>query len=115
MSSDRMFDLGESYTREQIHAFLGGGLQTYLPHVGGRVVAACLRLDTNPDAPNIILPGTGKGIEYAAQLLVSQRFPVPIFVKRGTGRWEYVGEFVPLRWSRESTEITEQAQRSKRS
>jgi hypothetical protein len=63
-----MFELGVSYTREQIHAQLGRSLQSYLPHVGGRVVAACLRLDTNPDAPAVILVGMGDGIEHAAEL-----------------------------------------------
>ena len=38
-----MFKLAAVYTREQIHARVGGSLQWYLSHVGGRVVAACLR------------------------------------------------------------------------
>jgi len=45
-----MFKNGVSDTRGEIHAVEGGDLASYLPHVGGRVVAACLRLDTNPSA-----------------------------------------------------------------
>jgi hypothetical protein len=109
-----VFQLGASYTREQIHAQIGGSLQSYLPHVGGRVVAACLRLDTNPDAPAVILAGMGDGIENAAELLVAQDSPVPTFLKRDTGNWEYVGDFRVERWSQDAAELAEQARRSGR-
>lgn len=86
-----MFRRGEMYTRWEIHDQVGGALQSFLPTVDGRVVAACLRLDTNPDAPAVILPGTGPGIEGAAARLVAQRVAVPTFLKREVNRWEYVG------------------------
>jgi hypothetical protein len=68
----------------------------------------------NPDAPNIILAGTGEGIEGAADLLSAQRTPIPVFLKRGSGQWEYVGKFVAERCSRDPAEITAQARRSGR-
>ena len=53
-----MLIVGQSYTRQQIHDKVGGGsLQSYLPTRDGRVLCACLRLDTNPGAPEVILPG----------------------------------------------------------
>lgn len=109
-----MFKLGVSYTRGEIHAEVGGSLESYLPHVSERVVAACLRLDTNPDAPAVILAGTGDGIEHAAELLVAQRARVPTFIKRGTGNWEYVGEFHVERWSQAASDLAGQAHRSGR-
>ncbi len=109
-----MFEEGVSYTREDIHAQVGGSVRSYLPHVGGRVVAACLRLDTNPDAPSVILAGTGEGIEYAAELLVTRGTPVPAFIKRGTGEWEYVGEYAVHQSSQDATELGAQARRSGR-
>ncbi len=109
-----MFEQGVSYTREAIHAQVGGSLQSYLPHVGGCVVAACLRLDTNPDAPAVILAGTGEGIECAADMLVAQRTPVPTFLKRAVGEWEYVGEYTSDRSSQNAAVLAEQAQRSRR-
>jgi len=104
-----MFKLGVSYTREEIHAQVGGSLQSYLPHVGGRVVAACLRLDTNPDAPTVILAGMGDRVQHAAELLVAQHAPVPTFLKRAAGNWEYVGEFNVQRWSQDAADLAEQA------
>jgi hypothetical protein len=109
-----MFENGKTYTREDIHRQLGGDVQSYLPHVGGQVVAACLRPDTNPDAPRVILPGTGEGIERSADLLVGQKTPVPTFLKRRSGEWEYVGDFVVERWSQDSAELAEHSRRSGR-
>jgi len=109
-----MFQLHKSYTREQIHDRVGGSLVGYLPHVDGQVVCACLRTDTNPDAPDVILPGTGKDIEYSAKLLVSQGGSVPTFIKVGTKRWEYVGIFRVKRSSIDPSEIRKHAQKSNR-
>ena len=109
-----MFEYGTSYTREEIHAQVGGSVQSFLPHLGGRVVAACLRLDTNPDAPAVILAGTGAGIESAADMLVAGVGPVPTFLKRAVGEWEYVGEYVPAGSSQDTGVLAEQARRSGR-
>jgi hypothetical protein len=109
-----MFERGTLYTRGEINARLGGSVQSYLPHIGGIVRAACLRLDTNPDAPRIILAGTGTGIEYAAEILIAQRTEVPMFLKRDINEWEYVGDYTVDRWSRDGAELAAQAKRSGR-
>ena len=63
-----MFDLGKPYTREYIASIVGGLAEPYLPQdTAGRVVAVCVRYDLNPDAPDIILPGTGPVIEASAR------------------------------------------------
>ncbi len=87
------FTLGGIYTRAEIHAALGGGMQSYLPHVGGRVVCGCFNPVLNPDAPDVVLPGFGPGIERWAAVFASQVVGVPCFLKRATNVWEYVGEF----------------------
>src|SRR5262249_17372491 len=106
------FTSGKRYTRQEIHDAVGGNMRSYLPHVGGRIVAACLRLDIDPDAPLVILAGTGKGIEAAADLLARQQEAVPTFLKRGSGRWEYVGDFMRGRCSTDPEEIAGHARRS---
>ena len=110
----RIFTPGKSYTREEIHDKVGGDLESYLPNVGGLVVAACLRLDTNPHAPDVILVGTGPGIEGAADMLIAQQTPVPTFLKRGPGKWEYCGDYAVERWSTDAAELAAQAARSGR-
>lgn len=109
-----MFQLGAKYTRGQIHDAVGGDRQSYLPNREDRVVAACLKPKTDPDAPDVILPGTGRGIERAANLLVTNRTVVPTFVKRAPNQWEYVGEYVPARQSRDPADIAQHARRAGR-
>ena len=88
-----MFIEGHDYTREEIHDALGGSKQSYLPDVGGRVVCACLEARLNPDAPRIIIPGTGPTIEKTADMLLGQKGAIPVFMKQNTNAWQYVGEF----------------------
>jgi hypothetical protein len=109
-----MFKNGTSYSPGEIHAALGGDLQSYLPHTGQTVVAARLRLDLNPDAPDVILPGTGPMIEQSAEWLVNQHSPVPTFIKRGHGQFEYVGDYVAVRSSRDPADIAAHARLSGR-
>jgi hypothetical protein len=81
------------YTRREISDKLGGGVQDYLPHADGRVVCACLSREYNPDAPHVILPGTGPDIVRWGDVFAHQRDFVPVFLKRATNAWQYVGRF----------------------
>src|SRR5438034_11838776 len=86
---------GNQYTREEIAAAHGGSAVEYLPRVGGRVVCSCLRTDPdyNPEAPRVILPGRGPVIEESAAALIEQRGPIPVYLKRSLGDWEFVGDY----------------------
>jgi hypothetical protein len=70
-----MLNVGSFYTRDQIHSRLGGGLQDYLPHKNLRVVCGCFRTDTNPAAPEVILPGIGPDIQKWARVFRNQKYP----------------------------------------
>ena len=99
---------GESYTRSQIHKAVGGGVQDYLPHQAGKVVAACLNPDLNPDAPEVVLPGRGPEIQRWAETFAKQSDAVPTFLKRGTNDWEYVGNYRVRRLATDPAEINAQ-------
>jgi hypothetical protein len=75
------FIAGRKYSRKEISAILGGSEIEYLPTESKRVVCGCFTLEHNPEAPDIIIPGTGKVIEREAKLFCEQDFPVPIFIK----------------------------------
>jgi hypothetical protein len=81
------------YTRREISEALGGGIQDYLPHVDGKVVCACLADAYNPDAPYVVLPGLGPDIVRWGEVFATQREFVPVFLKRATNAWQYVGRF----------------------
>jgi hypothetical protein len=88
-----MFIIGRDYTRNQIHAHLGGSKQSYLPTKNGEVVAACLTKELNPRAPQVVLCGLGERIAPAGEALAQQSVPIPVFIKRAPNRWEYQGMF----------------------
>ena len=88
-----MFVLNRDYTRDEIHARVGGSKQTYLPTKAGVVVAACLTKKLNPQAPQVILCGRGERIASAGELLSREHMAIPVFVKRATNRWEFQGRF----------------------
>jgi hypothetical protein len=109
-----MFERRKTYTREQIHAALGGELWSYLPAKDGRVVAGCFRQDLNPGAPEVILPGTGDRIEDRADMLAAQTEPIPVFLKDGPNKWRYVGDYRCTGLSRDKAEIAALAKKAGR-
>ena len=68
----------------------------YLRFNNGRAVCAALQPALNPDAPKVILVGEGPLREKWAQILCDQdrNIPIDVYLKRGTNKWEYAGEFV---------------------
>jgi hypothetical protein len=99
-----MFQLGEHYTRQQIHDAIGGGLVEFLPHKGGHVVCAALTPKQNPDAPDTILVGGGKSILRWGEQLATQHDAIPVFIKDAANRWRFVGEYAAV--GRETDEQT---------
>lgn len=89
----------EPYSRRKIHDVIGGGIQDYLSHRDGRVVAACLRPDKNPGAPKHILVGPGKETRKWANVPCSQQGSIPVFVNQASKAWLYRGDFRVARTS----------------
>ena len=106
--------MGNAYTREQIHSLLGGGAQSFLPMKNGRVVCGCFRLDTNPDAPKEILVGVGEQRVRSAQVTKLQDSAIPIFLKRQSDEWEYVGMYKATRYLDKAHHLLEAEERAKR-
>ena len=99
------FIIGQKYSRDKISELLGGNAVDYLPTHDGHVVCGCFTLDHNPEAPNIVIPGTGRIIQREAGQFCSQDYPVPIFIKRNVNEWEYVGDYKAVRHSIDPAEI----------
>jgi hypothetical protein len=89
-----MFELGKDYTREEIHTVCGGNKQAFLPIKNGKVVAACLRPDLNPQAPEVILCNSGSAARAAGRTLSMQQDAIPIFIEQTTERLRYAGLFI---------------------
>ncbi|OAJ53479.1 hypothetical protein A6V36_28680 [Paraburkholderia ginsengiterrae] len=88
-----MFEMNKNYTREYIHTVCGGSKQAFLPTKNGKVVAACLRPDLNPQAPDIIICNGGAAARAAGKALARQGGAIPVFIKLETDSFRYVGHF----------------------
>ena len=99
------FVLGKKYTRKEISAVLGGGEMNFLPTHNGHVVCGCFTLDHNPEAPDVVIPGTGKTIEQESEIFCGQQNPIPVFIKRHVNGWEYIGDYRAARYSTDPVDI----------
>ena len=62
----------------------------------------------------IILPGFGEKIERTADMFTKQAGAVPVFLKRGSKQWQYVGDFRVKEQSKDAAEIAKQERRADR-
>lgn len=93
------FEMGTTYTRQQIAALTGGGsVHDYLPGKDGKILCACLSQDFDPAAP-VILVGRGPGAQQQAAAFCGQETAVPVFFKKEANQWEYAGKFACDHWS----------------
>lgn len=108
------FARGQTYTRREIRAALGGDMSSCFPHRNGRVVCGCFNTDLNPDAPDVILPGRGAAEQRWARVFAKQHGFVPCFVRKHSDTWEYLGHFCVRRVISDATELTVRARRASR-
>ena len=87
------FVVGKEYSRADIHIECGGNKQAFLPAKNGKIVAACLRPDRNPQAPEVILCSTSAASRAAGRTLARQAEPIPVFLEQQVDRLRYVGDF----------------------
>jgi hypothetical protein len=78
-------------TRELAEATAGG--DSYIRTKNGEIRGLALNRDYNPDAPEVIVFGSGPEVKRRAELLLKSGVAVPTYVKKGTDVWLYVGEF----------------------
>ena len=88
-----MFMVGSQYTRDEIHAAVGGSKVSCLPTQGGRIVAACLSRKFSPAAPHVVLCGQGQRTGAVSKLLTIKPDKFPVFIKQAASRWEFRGNF----------------------
>lgn len=87
------FKFGAVYTRNEIHAAVGGSKRSAIPTFNDAVVALCIRADLNAKAPGEFLCGAGPVMAKAGKLLASTTANMPVFIKRKVNQWEYKGLF----------------------
>lgn len=110
-----MLNEGESYSRNEIAAEIGGQLQSFLATRNGEVVGIFANPQLNPDAPNTILcsnkPNTAKYSEW----LCNQSTPAHLFLKIRPNEWRFEGLFSVTRESTDADELEKHRQLAGRS
>ena len=58
-------------------------------------MCGCFRLDPeyNPGAPEEVTLGEGPDVQKSAEMVRRQAEPIPVFLFRDHGAWEYVGHY----------------------
>jgi hypothetical protein len=108
------FTIGQYYTRKQIQHTLGGGIQSYLPHVNGRVVCGCFTSKLNPSAPYEVLVGAAPDVVKYAKVLANQAEAIPVFMKQSSNHWEYIGLYRAIGYTEDKAEVDLRAVEAKR-
>lgn len=99
-------NIGAFYTRESIRNEVGGGdLQSYLPHSAGNVLCGCFDPRLNMRAPFEIDLGDGPDVIRYARQFRRQGTPVPVFLKRDTYAWEFVGPFRAIDFNQDRRDL----------
>lgn len=91
--SDRSLEEGAIYSWSELSRLLGFEPYKYLTERNGRIVCACIRLDYNPDAPDILLPGDTSAIIARSRKFTGQEEFIPVFIKAMDAGWEYCGRW----------------------
>lgn len=98
--------LGRRYSREQIGELLGGGDPvSYLPRVNGKVSYGCFDPKMNERAPFEIDIGDLPRVRAAADEIFEARKEIPVFLKRASAQWEYVGRYRPVHYSQDASDL----------
>ncbi|MYM68327.1 hypothetical protein GTP45_16035 [Pseudoduganella sp. FT55W] len=88
-----MFELNKEYSRENIHAVVGGNKESFLPARQGKIVAACLRAELNPLAPEYIVCNSGSAARAAGSTLARQTEAIPVFLRQDSDRYRFIGNY----------------------
>jgi len=104
--------IGKIYSRAEIAAELGGSTRVFAPFSNNRITCICLDILKNPTAPKIILPKGGPLREKMIYLISQSVNSIPVFIKRGSKAWEYVGTLKFDKISRNRADISSHHQGS---
>lgn len=105
MTRSKKPEIGKHYDREEVFEMFGGNRQSALPFQNGKAVCGCYDPQMNPDAPKAILVGVGRYKEQYSRQVAEQNITLPIFLKRSSKKYEFMGYFRAIRYSVDRKEI----------
>lgn len=79
-------------TTDELAQELSGG-DSYIRTKNNVVKGLAITVEKNPEAPEIIVVGTGVRIMENARLFLEQQKYVPVYVKQAVNSWKYLGTY----------------------
>jgi hypothetical protein len=105
-------ELGKYYSRNEIYGMVGGGSkQSYLPERDGKILCGCFDPKLNSKAPCEIDAGNGPKVLGGAKRLAENGNSIPVFLKRKSNQWEFVGDYVSTGFSEDPEDLYPKKQR----
>lgn len=91
-------------TTDQLAQVLAGG-DSYIRTKDNVVKGLAITTEKNPEAPEVIVVGTGTRIIANAKLFLQQQQYVPVYVKQSVNSWKYLGNYKATSYSQNPTVI----------
>lgn len=82
----------KTLTTKELANKLAGG-DSYIRTKNNLVKGLAITTDLNPEAPDIIIVGTGPNVIKNAKLFLEQQQYVPVYVKQSVNLWKYLGNY----------------------
>ena len=96
-------------TTKELAELLAGG-DSYIRTKDNIVKGLAITTKKNPEAPEIIVVGTGPVIVKNAKLFLESKTYVPVYVKQDTNKWKFMGNYKADSYNQDS-QIVEQYRR----
>lgn len=94
----------ETFTTDEIAQKLAGG-DSYIRTKNKEVKGLAITTDLNPEAPEVIVVGTGPRIKENARLYLESKIYVPVYIKQSVNKWKYMGEYKAVSYAQDSETI----------
>jgi hypothetical protein len=91
----------ETLTTAELAEKLAGG-DSYIRTTNNVVKGVAITTDKNPEAPEVIVVGTGVRIKVNARLFLEQKEYLPVYIKQSVNAWKYLGKYKADSYSQDS-------------
>ena len=95
-------------TQELVEKFAGG--DSYIRTKDNVVKGLAITTELNPEAPEIIVVGSGTRIKANARLFLEQQEYLPVYLKQAVNAWKFLGRYKADRYSQDPKVIKKHRQ-----
>ena len=87
-----MFEKNKIYSTKKLKDHFGGNIQSSMPIKNGNVLYCKFDSKIYPEFPDEAWIEVGPLRKKAAEIIIRQKISIPVFKKKSTNQWEYLGK-----------------------